>query len=122
MPLTWVTRYQPEPDFEVGQTVLQADPATVPLTVTVALRPSLTLIELLVEVEVRMLTPSQAGARTTAAGGVDADAVVGVGVAGAAVDVGAGEAAAPGVGVEVEVGLAACAFRTPVAAYSVETP
>jgi hypothetical protein len=69
--LTWVTRYQPEPDFEVGQDVVHADPVSVPPIVTRLLMPSLTLIVARVEADVRRLMPSQAGARTTAPGVAD---------------------------------------------------
>ena len=49
MPLTWLTLYQPEPDFQPGQLVPQLLPLTVPTTVTLALRPSRTLIVAVVE-------------------------------------------------------------------------
>ena len=61
LPLMAVTRYQPDPDFAVGQVVFQLPPETVPSTVSVAFAPSVTLTEEAVDVPVRMLMPLQAG-------------------------------------------------------------
>lgn len=60
-PLTWVTLYQAEPDFHVGQLVPHDPPLTVPDTVRVLSSPRRTLIVELVEADVRRLMPLQAG-------------------------------------------------------------
>lgn len=60
--MTAVIAYQLEPDFHVGQEVPQREPLTLPVTVSVALSPSLTAIGELVDAPIRMLTPEQAGA------------------------------------------------------------
>ncbi len=67
--MTWVTRYQADPDFAVGQVALHDEPPTVPSTVTLLPARSRTLIAADVEVDVLRFTPSQAGARTPVAGG-----------------------------------------------------
>ncbi len=61
MPLTWLIRYQAEPALLPAQTVLQAAPRTLPVTVTVPLeRRALTVAP--VDAPVRRFTPTQAGA------------------------------------------------------------
>ena len=61
-PLTWVTVYQPEPDFQVGQDVPQDEPLTDPETVNVVAGVSEVLIDALVDELVRRFTLEQAGA------------------------------------------------------------
>ena len=61
-PLTWVTVYQPEPDFQVGQDVPQDEPLTDPETVNVLAGVSEVLIDALVDELVRRFTLEQAGA------------------------------------------------------------
>ncbi len=77
-PLIALIRYQPEPDFAVGQVALQRDPLTLATTVTVEPVVSLALAVVPVEVPVRRFTLEQAGTMAVVAGlGVD----VGVGAA-----------------------------------------
>ena len=66
--------YQLEPDFHVGQDVPQREPLTLPVTVSVALSPSLTAIGELVDVPIRMFTPEQPGTRFCDAAAVGATA------------------------------------------------
>lgn len=61
-PLTWVTLYQVEPDFQVGQDVPHDEPLTDPETVNVFASVSEVLIEALVDGLVRRFTAEQAGA------------------------------------------------------------
>jgi len=74
--LTWVTTYQDEPDFDVGQAVDQADPATVPETVTMLLGPSFALMVPRVEALVRKFTLAQAGTNPVAGAGAPPEATV----------------------------------------------
>jgi hypothetical protein len=72
-----------------------------------------------VEVDVLRFTPSQAGARTVAAGVDEGVGVAGEGATGGSVGAGVAGGAAEGVGVAPGAGVApaaAGAFRTPVAA------
>lgn len=61
-PLTLVTVYQLEPDFQVGHEVPHDEPLTGPETVRVLAGASDVLIDALVEALVRRCTPEQAGA------------------------------------------------------------
>lgn len=61
-PLTSVTVYQLEPDFQVGQDVPHDEPLTDPETVTLFARPSEVLIDALVVGLVRRFTLEHAGA------------------------------------------------------------
>ena len=118
-------RYQPDPDFQPGQLVPQAEPLTVAATVTVLASDSDVLIVAPVEALVRRLTPEQAGtngAPVGVAGAVAAGvgAVVGMGVG---VGVGAAVGGAVGVGVGVAVGAGpATGISTPTAAYRMLIP
>lgn len=60
-PLTWLIRYQLDPDFQPGQLVPQVAPVTVAETVTVLASDSDVLMVALVDVLVRRFTPEQAG-------------------------------------------------------------
>jgi hypothetical protein len=108
LPLTCVTRYQDEPAFAFGQTVLQEPPAIVATTATVAPAASRTLIVARVDVLVRRFTPSQAGAIVVVGEGV---VVVVGGAVGAAVAGGGGA-----------VAVVVAGLRTPLAAYRYVTP
>jgi len=59
--LTWLIRYQLDPDFQVGQLVPQVAPVTVAETVTELARVRDVLMVALVDVLVRRFTPEQAG-------------------------------------------------------------
>ena len=90
--MTWLTWYQVDPDFHPAQSVLQAEPATVPTTVRLAPVPRVAATAAAVEAAVRRLAPLQAGTIACVAG-VAAGSGPG---AGAGVGVAAGSA--PGVG------------------------
>ena len=60
-PLTWLIRYQLDPDFQPGQLVPQAAPVTVADTLTVLASDRDVLRVALVEVLVRRFTPEQPG-------------------------------------------------------------
>ena len=107
-------RYQPEPDFEVGQVVLHELPAIVPEAVRVVEGPSRVTALDRVDVEARMFTPLQAGIIDV----VGMAAAVGPAVGGAGVAAGLGEAD----GTADPAGWAADAVRTPVAAYRTGAP
>ena len=63
-------RYQAEPDFALGQDVLQLDPLTVATTVSLALVASRALAVVPVDVPVRTFTPEQAGTMVVEAASV----------------------------------------------------